>query len=60
MFPNDLQDKFYQQFPDPLRAYWNLPGLYKFYAENPDRKPPADDDTKYTKYAYELAQEARK
>jgi hypothetical protein len=35
MFPKFCNDPFYKQFDNPLAAYSNIFGLYKFYIENP-------------------------
>jgi hypothetical protein len=32
-YPKFCNDKFYQNFDDPLRAYENLPFLYRLYSQ---------------------------
>lgn len=56
-FPTNPSDPFYRKFDDPLRAYSNLPGLYKFYLENPDTPRP-NDSIDHINYAWDKAHEA--
>jgi len=59
LFPVDINDKFYQQFDDPHRAWSNLPSLYRFYLDNPDYPEPIKGEMNYMTYAYNLALKTR-
>lgn len=49
IFPKFPADDFYKQFDDPLRAFWNLPGLYNFYLENPCNERSEIDHINYAR-----------
>lgn len=55
LFPDKPNDPFYQQFDDPLRAYSNLPGLYKYYRRYPDNRYNEKDQMDHVLYARRLA-----
>jgi hypothetical protein len=52
-YPDRSSDPFYQQFSDPQRAFWNLPGLVEFYRDNPDQPRPTEPD--HAAYAWDEA-----
>ncbi len=54
-FPNRPNDPFYRQFDDPLRAYNNLPGLYRYYLTHPDKRLNEPNQMDYVLYARRLA-----
>lgn len=56
MFPKEPNHEFYKKFSDPLRAYNNLPTLYKYYVNNPDKEPDKGLDVPdHVHFAYEYA-----
>lgn len=53
IFP-PMQDKFYQQFDDPDRAFNNLPALVKLYTSNPNLPFP-NSDSSHIDFAWKVA-----
>ncbi len=53
-YPEYSSDKFYKQFSNPERAYWNLPGLYNMYISHLEYPYP-ENELEHVNYAWKDA-----
>lgn len=53
----DINHVFWQQFSDPIRAYYNYMPVYRGFVDNPDRKKPHPDCADFIHLAYQYANE---